>query len=119
MKHSVDIHVGQKLKQIRKLRRLSQTEVGDKLELSFQQIQKYEMGTNRIAASRLFELSKILCVPTSYFFEGLNEETAGMGRRDPNTEIVKALAAIKDNGLKLRIMSFVNDVTSDATTRTH
>ena len=68
MPHEVDIHVGQKLKQARTLRRYSQTDVARQLKLSFQQVQKYEIGSNRIAASRLFELSKILGVTTSYFF---------------------------------------------------
>ena len=73
MTHPVDAHVGKKLKQIRTLRRLSQTEVARKLDLSFQQIQKYEIGSNRVAASRLFELSQILDVPPSYFFDGLHD----------------------------------------------
>ena len=54
MPHPIDIHVGQKIKQIRTLRRLSQTAVARKLDLSFQQVQKYETGSNRVAASRLF-----------------------------------------------------------------
>ena len=69
MSHPVDIHVGKRLKQIRTLRRMSQTDVAKRLSLSFQQIQKYEIGSNRIAASRLFELSRILDVPTSYWID--------------------------------------------------
>ena len=74
MSHPVDVHVGRKLKQLRTLRRLSQTDVARKLNLSFQQIQKCEIGSNRVAASRLFELAQILDVPPAYFFEGLHDK---------------------------------------------
>jgi transcriptional regulator with XRE-family HTH domain len=74
MAHPVDLHVGRKLKQIRTLRRYSQTDVAGKLGLSFQQIQKYETGANRIAASRLFELAQIFEVDPNYFFNGLNPD---------------------------------------------
>ena len=110
MSHPVDVHVGRKLKQIRTIRRLSQTDVARELNLSFQQIQKYEIGSNRIAASRLYELSRILDVPTSYFFEGLDAEKAKSGQRDPSMEIVTALAAIKDDTVKSRIVTFIEDV---------
>jgi transcriptional regulator with XRE-family HTH domain len=109
MSHPVDVHVGRKLKQIRTMRRLSQTDVARELDLSFQQIQKYEIGSNRIAASRLYELSRILDVPTSYFFEGL--DTADRpAQRDPGLEIVTALAAIRDDTVKSRIVTFIEDV---------
>ena len=111
MSHPVDVHVGRKLKQIRTLRRLSQTEVARKLDLSFQQIQKYEIGSNRVAASRLFELAQVLDVDPSYFFEGLhdNENTAPV-RKDHGMAIVTALAQIKDDEIKSRIVTFIEDV---------
>lgn len=109
MSHPVDIHVGKKLKQIRTLRRMSQTDVAKRLNLSFQQIQKYEIGSNRIAASRLFELSRILDVPTSYFFEGLSEAET-LKPRDNGVDIVNALAAIEDEKIKSRIVTFIEDV---------
>jgi len=74
MAHPVDVHVGKNLKTIRNLRRMSQTDVATKLGLSFQQIQKYEIGSNRIAASRLWELAEIFGVTVGYFFEGLPEK---------------------------------------------
>lgn len=110
MSHPVDVHVGRKLKQIRTMRRLSQTDVARELDLSFQQIQKYEIGSNRIAASRLYELSRILDVPTSYFFEGLDAATRTTSTRDPSLEIVAALAAIRDDAVKSRIVTFIEDV---------
>jgi len=63
---------------------MSQTKLGDAVGLTFQQIQKYERGANRIGASRLFEFSKILDVPVSFFFEGMPEEllaTVGNGHK--------------------------------------
>ncbi|MDF1729003.1 MAG: helix-turn-helix transcriptional regulator [Sulfitobacter sp.] len=110
MAHPVDAHVGQKLKQIRTLRRMSQTDVARQLNLSFQQIQKYEIGSNRIAASRLFELSQILDVQPSYFFEGLQHHISEANGEDPGMEIVSALAAIKDDAVRSRIVTFIEDV---------
>jgi transcriptional regulator with XRE-family HTH domain len=110
MSHPVDVHVGRKLKQIRTMRRLSQTDVARELDLSFQQIQKYEIGSNRIAASRLYELSRILDVPTSYFFEGLDTSPKASDQRDPSLEIMTALAAIRDDTVKSRIVTFIEDV---------
>ncbi|KHA51048.1 helix-turn-helix domain-containing protein [Sulfitobacter geojensis] len=110
MSHPVDIHVGRKLKQIRTLRRLSQTDVARKLDLSFQQIQKYEIGSNRVAASRLFELAQILDVPPSFFFDGLHDNDNEAPQKDTGMEIVTALAAIKDDDIKSRIVTFIEDV---------
>jgi transcriptional regulator with XRE-family HTH domain len=110
MSHPVDVHVGRKLKQIRTMRRMSQTDVARELNLSFQQIQKYEIGSNRIAASRLYELSRILDVPTSYFFEGLDAASHTTCKSDPSLEIVTALASIRDDKVKSRIVTFIEDV---------
>jgi len=109
MAHPVDAHVGRRLKQARTLRRLSQTDVARKLDLSFQQIQKYEIGSNRVAASRLFDLAQILDVTPGYFFEGLDEGSNGQ-KKDPTMDIVSALASIKDDGVKARIVTFIEDV---------
>lgn len=76
--HPVDIHVGQALRIQRTLAGMSQTEVADKLGLTFQQIQKYERGMNRISASKLFELSQILEVHVYYFFAGLKQNNSSM-----------------------------------------
>lgn len=69
--HPVDIHVGGRVREQRKKKGMSQGELGDSLGLTFQQIQKYERGANRIGASRLFQLSQILDVPVAYFFDGM------------------------------------------------
>ena len=65
----VDVHVGSRVRYRRMIIGMSQEKLGERMNLTFQQIQKYEKGTNRIGASRLFQLSKILEVPVGYFFE--------------------------------------------------
>tara|TARA_R100000005_G_scaffold96636_1_gene85394 strand:- start:18515 stop:18940 length:426 start_codon:yes stop_codon:yes gene_type:complete len=81
--HPVDVHVGSRLRMRRTLLGLSQQKLGERLSLTFQQIQKYERGANRIGASRLFELSRILDVKPAYFFEEMPEAgtnaVAGLG----------------------------------------
>ncbi len=67
----VDIHVGGRLKLRRNLLGMSQEQLGKATGLTFQQIQKYERGTNRMGASRLFQIGRLLNVPVSYFFEEL------------------------------------------------
>ena len=70
----VDIHVGSRLRMRRTLAGMSQEHLGNAVGLTFQQIQKYERGTNRIGASRLYEFSQILSVPVSYFFDELSDD---------------------------------------------
>lgn len=69
----VDMHVGSRVRLRRTLLGMSQEKLGESLGLTFQQVQKYERGANRIGASRLYELSKILDVPVSFFFDDLPE----------------------------------------------
>ena len=80
--HSVDVLVGQRLRLRRKLSGLSQTELGEKIGVTFQQLQKYESGANRISASRLFDLSRVLDVPVSYFFDEMTENVSGAGKME-------------------------------------
>jgi len=65
-----DTHVGQRVRMRRMMMSMSQEKLGDALSLTFQQVQKYEKGTNRIGASRLQQIATILQVPVSFFFEG-------------------------------------------------
>lgn len=74
--HPVDIHVGSRVRMRRTLLGMSQEKLGEALGLTFQQVQKYERGANRIGASRLFEISRILDVPVSFFFEEMSAEAA-------------------------------------------
>jgi len=66
--HPIDIHVGKRIRLRRTLLGMSQEAIGAAIGVSFQQVQKYERGVNRVGASRLFEFSKILDAPVSYFF---------------------------------------------------
>lgn len=72
--HPIDIFVGSRVRLRRTLKGMSQQKLAQALGLTFQQIQKYERGTNRIGASCLFELSEILDVPPSFFFDGARSE---------------------------------------------
>jgi transcriptional regulator with XRE-family HTH domain len=72
--HPVDKHVGQRLRMRRLMLDMSQTSVADALGLTFQQVQKYEKGANRIGASRLQHISQILQVPVVFFFDGAPHE---------------------------------------------
>jgi len=76
----IDIHVGSRVRLRRTLLGLSQEKLGEAVGLTFQQIQKYERGANRIGASRLFELSRILDVPVSFFFDDMPESIQGPDR---------------------------------------
>ena len=77
----VDVHVGSRVRLRRTLLGMSQEKLGDAVGLTFQQIQKYERGANRIGASRLFELSRVLDVPVSFFFDDMSEEVKASGGR--------------------------------------
>ena len=66
----IDFHIGQKLKRLRRDKELSQTALGHAANVSFQQIQKYERGQNRISVGRLWDFCKVLDVTPTYFFEG-------------------------------------------------
>jgi len=67
----IDVHVGKRLRLRRTLLGMSQERLGEMLQLTFQQIQKYERGVNRIGSSRLYELGQILDVPVSFFFDDM------------------------------------------------
>lgn len=67
--HQVDRHVGMRIRQRRLQLDMSQTALAERLDLTFQQVQKYEKGTNRVSASRVMQLAGLLAVPVTYFFE--------------------------------------------------
>ena len=118
--HPVDKYVGAKLKARRNLLGLSQDDLAQEVDLTYQQIQKYENGSNRIGASRLFEFSKILSVAVSYFFDGLDstrkrgfaeskqaqfsvEDDNLMGKKE-TFELVRAYYQIRDPKLRQQIL---------------
>jgi len=73
----IDVHVGKRVRMLRNLIGMSQTELGDALGISFQQLQKCEKGANRIGSSRLFAIGQELEVPVSFFFDEMPEDIAG------------------------------------------
>lgn len=93
---NIDKHIGYKLKLRRVDAGMSQEALGEKVSLSFQQIQKYEKGANRISASRLFELARILEVEISYFFEGFETSSSYM-RMEDSAPIPKFLNFVSSN----------------------
>ena len=72
--HPVDTHVGGRVRVRRKFLRLSQDDLARQIGLTFQQVQKYERGTNRISASKLFQISRVLNTPIDYFFDGIDDD---------------------------------------------
>jgi len=104
MKHPVDIHVGQRVRQLRCLAGITMQELGDRVGIRFQQIQKYETGANRIGASRMWDIAEALEVPVSDFFEGIDGQAPDMGKvqGDPFTDkealdLVRTYHAIPEN----------------------
>lgn len=98
----IDVHVGARVRLRRTLLGMSQEKLGDAIGLTFQQVQKYERGANRIGASRLYDLSRVLDVPVSYFFEELGDAApppSGMG--EPIAEPYQANPMMKRETLEL------------------
>lgn len=73
--HPIDKHVGDRIRLRRKMLKMTQTDLAELLGISFQQVQKYERGSNRIGCSRLYELSLILQTPIDFFFQDISEDT--------------------------------------------
>ena len=74
MKHPVDVHVGKRIRQRRWMNGTTQQQLAEAVGIKFQQIQKYETGMNRVSASRLWDIARVLAVPVSFFFDGLDAE---------------------------------------------
>ncbi|MGO9174333.1 MAG: helix-turn-helix domain-containing protein [Rhodomicrobium sp.] len=127
----VDIHVGSRVRYRRMIVGMSQEKLGEKMNLTFQQIQKYEKGTNRIGASRLFQLSKILDVPVGYFFEDAFASSASshtmQGLHEPAQEgylldflnsregldLNRAFAKIHDPKVRRRVIDLVRALSEE------
>lgn len=118
--HPVDRNVGQRVRIARLARGMSQSALANAVSLTFQQIQKYEKGTNRISASRLFQFAQVLGVDVPYFFYGANAETAlkpeaasapaDFDLNRVNIAILQALSEIGDNKLKHKILDLIGCV---------
>ena len=73
--NAIDMHVGKRIRLRRTLLGMSQEQLGSELDITFQQVQKYERGANRVSASRLWDISQILDSPINYFFDDMSENT--------------------------------------------
>lgn len=93
----IDIHVGNRIRMRRNLLGWSQEKLGDLLGLTFQQVQKYEKGLNRVSASRLWDFSTVLNIPVSFFFEDMDKDVAKQGPRTFSSREVLNLQEEVDN----------------------
>ena len=123
--HPIDVHVGSRVRMRRVLLGMSQEKLGGRLGLTFQQVQKYEKGANRIGASRLWELSNILEVPVGFFYEnaaGSPEHAEGLeenGQQDFVTDfvqsgkglnIIKYFVRIKNPEVRRNVLNMVRAI---------
>ena len=79
MKHPVDIYVGQRIRQRRSLLGMTMQQLGDRVGITFQQIQKYETGADRVSASRIWDIAAAMEVPVLFFFDGLDGQPRNTG----------------------------------------
>src|SRR5512142_1457282 len=123
----IDKHVGSRVRMRRMMLSMSQEKLGDALGLTFQQVQKYEKGTNRIGASRLQQISRILGMPVEFFFEGAptgEQEPVAVGFNDvadtpyvadflstnEGVQLNRAFLRIKDPKMRRRVVDLVNAI---------
>ncbi len=122
----VDAYVGGRVKLRRGLIGMSQTQLADNLGITFQQVQKYEKGANRIGASRLFQISRHLGVPVQYFFEGAESVMNGGENASENSvgdsfdqflksstgiELCRSFSAIDDPAIQKKLLALVKSLT--------
>ena len=112
MPNPIDVHVGSRLRMRRMLIGMSQEKLGESLDVTFQQIQKYEKDSNRISASRLFEISRILDVPVQFFFDDI--KLANGTKKLEGREHVDAMQVIdflssSDGAMLIRTFSGIED----------
>jgi transcriptional regulator with XRE-family HTH domain len=130
MPHPVDIHVGKQLRLRRTILGLSQEAISNVIGVTFQQVQKYERGVNRMGSSRLYDFSKCLSVPVSYFFEGLDvvlpNSNNNYGVSDEQTQfedekassretldLVRAYYKIGDPNVRKRVFDLVKSLADE------
>ena len=125
----IDKHVGSRVRMRRMMLNMSQEKLGDALGLTFQQVQKYEKGTNRIGASRLQQIAHILQVPVSFFFEGAphlpGQTSSGLSEApspayvsdflatSDGLSLTKAFMRIKNSKLRRRIVDLVEQIAGE------
>jgi transcriptional regulator with XRE-family HTH domain len=123
----IDKHVGSRVRMRRMMLGMSQEKLGDALDLTFQQVQKYEKGSNRIGASRLQQISHILQVPVSFFFEGAPAAARPIGISEAPSPayvsdflasseglaLTKAFMRIQDPKVRRRIVDLVEAIVGE------
>ena len=123
----IDIHVGSRIRLRRQILKMSQEKLGDELGVTFQQVQKYERGANRVGASRLYRLSCVLEVPVQFFFEGLVEKTPltelAEGDQTPivydfiqstdGVSLAESFSRIKDGTVRRRVLELVRTLADE------
>jgi len=123
----IDKHVGSRVRMRRMMIGMSQEKLGEKLGITFQQIQKYEKGTNRIGASRLQQIATVLSVPVSFFFEGAPAPEGGGGLSEAASPayvseflgsseglaLTKAFMKVKDPKVRRRIVDLVEAMVAE------
>lgn len=97
----IDLHVGARIRMRRKLLGVSQEKLAEELGLTFQQVQKYERGANRVSASKLYEIARTLSAPVSYFFEGLSDPALAASGHDAQGEVSMHDFLMTPEGLEL------------------
>ncbi len=117
--HAVDVHVGKTIRIKRLMRKVSQTELGDRVGVTFQQIQKYEKGSNRVSASMLVEIAGALDVDVRSFFEDMSAQGSANDNPTPSEEFVvsrdgvllnAAFLSIKNEQVRKKIVKLVQAV---------
>jgi len=109
--NNVDRHIGSRIRLRRKILNISQYTLAIDLKISFQQLQKYESGENRIASSRLYEISKILKTYPQFFFEGLNGVLSCSNMQDLRTmKLVHIVSQIQNPKVKEGIISLITEL---------
>jgi len=119
---AVDVHIGMRIRTIRLQRGVSQENLGDKLGLSFQQVQKYEKGANRVGGSRMQQIATILGVTPAYFYEGL-PKPGSKGTPDSSIaflatssgmRIAKAFPHIADEAVQQKLVHLIETIAGRA-----
>src|SRR6201986_2552429 len=119
----IDVQVGNRVRIRRMLIGMSQERLGDMLGLTFQQVQKYEKGVNRIGAGRLFEIARILGVPIDFFYDGVGASTEGTAEAAPpvmefvssgeGLQLSLAFMKIKDPKVHKRVLDLVKSLAEE------
>ena len=116
--HPFDIHIGQQLRLRRKVLGMSQSDLAKRVGVTFQQIQKYELGSNSVSARRLYEFAALLHIPPVYFFEGYGQDTLQKQREDYSTQaihLVQDFSTIPSLKIRNIIAALVREVTKGGT----